>query len=60
VKGSAPWTERWTAWHAAVLLGLISLVYRNGLRSVYFGAEEEDYGNLGLILGTLQSGFTYV
>jgi hypothetical protein len=60
MKGTPPWTERWTAWHAAFLLGLISLIYRNGLRSIYFGAEEEDYGNLGLILGTLQSGFTYI
>ena len=26
----------------------------------YYGSEEEDYGNLGLIIGTLRSGFTYV
>lgn len=30
------------------------------LTRLYYGSEEEDYGNLGLIIGTLQSGFTYV
>ena len=51
---------RWTAWHGALALGLLSLAYRSYLSGIYFGAEEEDYGNLGLILGTLQSGFSYV
>ena len=30
------------------------------LTRLYYGSEEEDYGNLGLIIGTLQSGFGYV
>ncbi len=45
---------------AAVLIGAASLLWRWRLTAIYFGSEEEDYGNLGLILGTLQSGFRYV
>lgn len=45
---------------AALSLGLGALAYRLFLVSRYYGSEEEDYGNLGLILGTLQSTFTYV
>ena len=45
---------------AAVLLGGLALLWRWRLTAIYFGSEEEDYGNLGLILGTLQSGFRYV
>ncbi|MEE2829637.1 MAG: hypothetical protein VX498_10655, partial [Myxococcota bacterium] len=45
---------------AALILTALGLTWRIVLSRRYFGAEEEDYGNLGLILGTLQSGFTYV
>ena len=45
---------------AALCLGGVALLWRWRLTSLYFGSEEEDYGNLGLILGTLQSGFRYV
>ena len=45
---------------AAALLGGAALLWRWRLTALYFGSEEEDYGNLGLILGTLQSGFRYV
>lgn len=45
---------------AAAALGGIALLWRWRLTAIYFGSEEEDYGNLGLILGTLQSGFRYV
>jgi len=38
----------------------VALVHHVLLSRVYFGQEEGDYGNLGLILGTLQSGFTYI
>ena len=54
------WWKGWSAWRSAAVLSLLALAYRLSLRNVYFGAEEEDYGNLGLILGTLQSGFTYI
>ena len=43
-----------------VAVGLIALAWRVALTTRYFGSEEEDYGNLGLILGTLRSGFRYV
>jgi hypothetical protein len=41
-------------------VGLVALAWRFALTRSYYGSEEEDYGNLGLIIGTLQSGFTYV
>ena len=41
-------------------LAALALIYRAILRGRYYGAEEEDYGNLGLIRGTLDSGFTYI
>ena len=41
-------------------LAALALIYRAILRGRYYGAEEEDYGNLGLIWGTLDSGFTYI
>lgn len=39
---------------------VFALAHHVLLSRVYFGQEEGDYGNLGLILGTLQSGFTYI
>ncbi len=45
---------------AATVCGAIALLYRAWLSRRYFGAEEEDWGNLGITFGTLQSGFTYV
>jgi hypothetical protein len=39
---------------------VVALVWRAVLTRLYYGSEEEDFGNLGLIIGTLQSGFTYV
>jgi hypothetical protein len=44
----------------ALLTGLLALLYRGWLTARYYGAEEEDWGNLGITFGTLQSGFTYV
>ena len=44
----------------ALLLAVAAAGWRLRLRGLYFGSEEEDYGNLGLILGTLQSGFRYI
>ena len=38
----------------------MALAHRAVLSGVYYGQEEGDYGNLGLILGTVQSGFRYV
>ena len=55
-----PRLERWSLGWAVATVTLLAFVYRLLLRRSYFGAEEEDYGNLGLILGTLQSGFTYI
>ncbi|MCP4873519.1 MAG: hypothetical protein GY898_32945 [Proteobacteria bacterium] len=48
------------ALQAALGIGLVALLYRLTLVFHYYGSEEEDYGNLGLILGTLQSTFTYI
>jgi hypothetical protein len=45
---------------AALICGITALLYRSWLSLRYFGAEEEDWGNLGITFGTLQSGFTYV
>lgn len=45
---------------APALLALGALAWRAALAGRYFGSEEEDYGNLGLIHGTLQSGFRYI
>ena len=45
---------------AATVCGVLALLYRAWLSRRYFGAEEEDWGNLGITYGTLQSGFTYV
>jgi len=44
------------------LIGLFvaAVSVRALLTRVYWGSEEEDYGNLGLIMGTLQSGFRYI
>ncbi len=50
--------RRLALWAAA--LAVVAAGWRLHLRSIYFGSEEEDYGNLGLILGTLQSGFRYI
>lgn len=44
----------------AFLCAALAVLYRGWLTGRYFGAEEEDWGNLGLTFGTLQSGFTYV
>jgi hypothetical protein len=53
-----PESRRFAA--TAALIGGVAFLWRLRLTSIYFGSEEEDYGNLGLILGTLQSGFRYV
>jgi len=45
---------------AALGIALGGLLWRLLLVYRYYGTEEEDYGNLGLILGTLQSHFTYI
>ncbi len=45
---------------AAAGLALLAGLYRAVLVFHYYGSEEEDYGNLGIILGTLQSKFTYI
>ena len=45
---------------AAALCFVVALIYRAWLARGYYGAEEEDWGFLGLIFGTLQSGFRYV
>ena len=45
---------------AALVCSVLALLYRGWLSRRYFGAEEEDWGNLGITFGTLQSGFTYV
>lgn len=44
----------------ALIAGAVALAYRVLLTRVYWGQEEGDYGNLGLILGTVESGFRYV
>ena len=44
----------------ALLTSILALLYRGWLTRHYFGAEEEDWGNLGITFGTLQSGFRYV
>jgi hypothetical protein len=44
----------------ALGIAVIGLLWRVALVFLYYGSEEEDYGNLGLILGTLQSHFTYI
>ena len=44
----------------ALIAGAVALAYRVFLSRVYWGQEEGDYGNLGLILGTVESGFSYV
>jgi hypothetical protein len=44
----------------ALACAALGLAYRAALTTVYYGQEEGDYGNLGLILGTVQSGFRYV
>lgn len=41
-----------------LLLGAV--LWRLFLAANYYGSEEEDWGNLGLILGVLQSDFRYV
>jgi 4-amino-4-deoxy-L-arabinose transferase-like glycosyltransferase len=41
-------------------LGLIALLYRAYLRTVYWGHEEEDWGNLQLIRGVLDNPFSQV
>jgi hypothetical protein len=48
------------SWLAVALPTLLALAFRLHLRRIYWGSEEEDYGNLGLTLGTLQSGFRFV
>lgn len=53
-----PDDRRLLAW--TVGLGALALLWRLRLAGLYYGSEEEDYGNLGLILGTLDSGFRYV
>ena len=49
-----------TATTSAFLCSGVALAHRLFLSRTYFGQEEGDYGNLGLILGTVQSGFSYV
>lgn len=39
---------------------MVAACWRVALASLYFGSEEEDWGNLGLIVGALQSGFSFV
>ncbi len=51
---------RLTPLRCALLTAAPALVYRLLLSRVYFGQEEEDWGNLGLIVGTAQSGFGYI
>ncbi|MCO4772893.1 MAG: glycosyltransferase family 39 protein [Deltaproteobacteria bacterium] len=45
---------------SALSCAALALLYRGALAGNYYGQEEGDYGNLGLILGTVQSGFSYV
>jgi len=49
-----------TPLRASLLCAALALVHRLVLARVYFGQEEGDYGNLGLILGTVQSNFSYI
>lgn len=52
--------ERLGPLRIALLTAIPALLYRAFLTRVYFGQEEGDYGNLGIIVGTAQSNFTYV
>ena len=52
--------ERLSPLRCALLTAVPALLYRVFLATVYFGQEEEDWGNLGLIVGTAQSGFGYI
>lgn len=53
-------TDRLRPIRCALLTAVPALLYRVFLTRVYFGQEEEDWGNLGLIVGTAQSGFRYI
>ncbi len=52
--------DRLSPLRCALLTAVPALLYRVFLATVYFGWEEGDYGNLGLILGTAESGFSYI
>ena len=52
--------DRLSPLRVALLTAVPALIYRVVLTRVYWGQEEGDWGNLGLIVGTSQSGFTYI
>jgi hypothetical protein len=45
---------------AAIVVGLTALVWRIVLVRLYWGHEEEDWGNLEIVRGVLDTRFTYV
>lgn len=47
-------------WRAALALAVLGGLYRAWLTTKYWGHEEEDWGNLVLFRGVLDSGFTFV
>ena len=51
---------RLTPLRCAALTAIPALLYRIALTRVYSGQEEGDWGNLGIIVGTAQSGFSYI
>jgi hypothetical protein len=59
MAGTADQDSARAAWTAAIL-GVVGGAYRLGLTTRYWGHEEEDWGNLVLIRGVLDSGFGYV
>jgi len=48
------------AWLVAAVAGVVAAAYRAWLTTRYWGHEEEDWGNLLIIRGVLDSGFRFV